>query len=111
MHDFLRQIIPVSMDIWVIFFILPASLAFIWQLWLCLKSESFFKKFVPLFIPVAIGIFILIYRFVFIPLGIYSLGFIALFLIGTSLFMLGGIASGWVTYGLYSLIRKDKRNG
>ncbi|MBQ2753757.1 MAG: hypothetical protein IJF29_06530 [Firmicutes bacterium] len=111
MHEFLRQIIPVSMDIWVIFFILPAFLSFIWQLWLCLKSESLYKKFVPVSIPVIIAVFILIYRFVFIPFGIYVLGFVALFLIGTSLFMLGGITSGWVIYGLYSLIRKDKRNG
>ena len=111
MHEFLRNIIPVSMDIWALFFILPCVLFFIWQLWLCLKSESFYKKFVPVIIPLAIGIFILIYRFVFIPFGIYSLGFIALFLIGTALFMLGGIVSGWIIYGLYSFLRKDNKNG
>ena len=111
MHDFLRQIIPVSMDIWALFFMLPYALVFIWQLWLCLKSESLYKKFVPAIITVVIGVFILIYRFVFIPLGIYFLGFIALFLIGTALFMLGGIVSGWIIYGLYSFLRKDHKNG
>jgi len=106
MHEFLRQIIPVSIDIWVLFFMLPCALAFIWQLWLCLKSEFFYRKFIPLYIPILIGISILIYRFVFIPMGIYSLGFIAVFLIGTSLFMLGGIATAWLIYFIYRLFKK-----
>ncbi|MBE6008127.1 MAG: hypothetical protein E7235_02890 [Lachnospiraceae bacterium] len=111
MHEFLRNIIPVSIDIWILFFLLPGALSFVWQLWLCLKSESFYKKFIPLVLPFVIGIFILLYRFIFIPLGIYTLGFIAVFLIGTALFIEGGAIAGWIVYGFYSLIRKDSKNG
>lgn len=108
MAEFLKSIIPVSMDIWIVFFIMPMLIAFIWQLWLCTKTKNLKSRLFPFAIPVIIGISVLIYRFVFIPLDVYFLGFIAAFLVGTSVFMLAGSIAGWIVYFILCFIKKGK---
>ncbi len=98
MAEFFRQIIPVSMDIWIAFFILPAIISFVAQVILCFKTKSIIKHLIPIFVGVFIGILILIYRFIFIPIGIYAGGFIALFLVFTTFFIIGASILGWIIY-------------
>ncbi len=108
MAEFLRSIIPVSIDIWVVFFITPMLIAFIWQLWLCTKGKSLKSQLFPFAIPIIIGILVLVYRFVFIPLDVYFLGFIAAFLVGTAVFMLAGSITGWIIYFIFCFVKKGK---
>ena len=47
-EEFFRQIIPVSMDIWIFFFLLPFALAVIAQILLCFGRGKVWTRFLPL---------------------------------------------------------------
>jgi len=103
MLDFLTNLIPVSIGIWVFLFILPGILSFIFQLWLCGTAVEFVFKIIPILIAAILTVLVVLCAttgFLSFLIG----GFVSLVLIGTALFIAGASLIGWVIYGIVKMI-------
>ena len=92
--EFFRRIIPVSMDVWILFFLLPFVLALAAEVILLFRAKSVWPKLV---VP---GIALLLPVLVFgcsraeILQPVFG-GFVGLLLLGTSVFLLAASLLAW----------------
>ncbi len=105
MYEILHSIIPVSLSVWVLFFILPGLISLIAQLVLCNLAVKFAVKLIPVGFAGAIVLMVLL-NFATGILDVLIGGFIALILIGTALFILGASLVGWLIHGIVKLFVK-----
>lgn len=105
MYEILHSMIPVSLWIWVLFFILPGLLALIGQIILCGLAVKITVKLLPIGLAAAIFLLVLLNS----ATGILDFligGFIALVLVGTALFILGASLIGWLIHGIVKFFVK-----
>ena len=103
MADFLSGIVPVSLGVWMLFFIIPAVLSFLGQLILC----SLAVKVVFRLIPIAVAFVILVLVALCSATGFLGFligGFVSLLLIGTAVFIIAASIIGWLLCGIIKLI-------
>lgn len=104
-EEFFRQIIPVSMDIWIFFFLLPFILAAIAQILLCFGRGRGWTRFLPLMLAGLICV--LVFASVYLEfLQPFIGGFLGLVLLGTAAFIVGGSVLGWIVRAAVYLIGK-----
>ena len=105
-EEFFRQIIPVSMDIWIFFFLLPFALAVIAQILLCFGRGRMWTRFLPFMLAGLICI--LVFASVYLEfLQPFIGGFLGLILLGTAAFIAGGVILGWIVRAaVYLIVRK-----
>ena len=108
MAEFFRQLIPVSVPLWIFFFLLPYTAALVWQAYLCFHAKKTRTKFLPLIIAACIPIVVYACHFLNILQTVLG-GFVGLLLLGTALFIAGGSAVGWMAYGIAMLCRKKQQ--
>lgn len=102
MYDILHSIIPVSMGIWILFFILPGVLSLIAQVFLCGLAVKITVKLLPIGLA-AIIVLLVLFNAATGILDFLIGGFAALILIGTALFILGASLVGWLIHGIVKL--------
>ena len=103
--EFFRRIIPVSMDIWIFFFLLPFALALIAQILLCFGHGRGWTRFLPLMLAGLICV--LVFASLHLEfLGPIFGGFLGLILLGTAAFIAGGAVLGWIVRAAVYLIGK-----
>lgn len=103
MLDFLTGLIPVSIGIWIFFFVLPGVLSFVFQLWLCRTAVKFVLKLIPIALA-AILVLLVLFSSATGFLSFLIGGFVSLVLIGTALFIAGAAILGWLICGIVRLI-------
>ena len=102
-EEFFRQIIPVSMDIWIFFFLLPFALAVIAQILLCFGRGRMWTRFLPFILAGLICI--LVFASVYLEfLQPFIGGFLGLILLGTAAFIVSGAVLGWIVRAAVYLI-------
>ena len=93
MSNFLHNIAPISVLLWVCFLFIPGVAAIIAQVILCLKTEKKALRFIPFYVAAFILLLVLIYRFTG-ALEFLVGGFVGMLLIGTVIAIV--IGSGFV---------------
>ncbi len=107
--EFFRGIIPVSMDIWILFFLIPFVLALLIQLLLCFRARRVWVKLLPLFAAVFIPAAVFVCRYADVFQRVIG-GFVGLILIGSAAFIAAGSLAGWAVFAV-SALRKNRRGG
>lgn len=100
--EFLRQIIPVSLDIWIGLFLLPMTIAVVAQYILLRKCQRKLYKWIPPITGAALIMLLVLGAFIGLS---QLLSFLALILMGTGGFILVGSFLGWLAYRIVRFIR------
>lgn len=93
--EFLRQIIPVSIDIWILLFLVPMAAAAVAQFLLMGNCKRRISKWIPSIVGSGLIIMLIVGAFVGVS---QILSFLALILMGTGAFILAGSLLGWLAY-------------
>ena len=105
--EFFRNIIPVSMDIWILFFLLPFVLAFLIQLLLCFRVRGIWVKLLPLLAAVFIPAAVYLCHYADVFRRVIG-GFVGLILIGSAAFIAAGSLAGWAVYAVCTAGKRQK---
>ena len=108
--EFFRRIIPVSMDVWLLFFLLPLVLSLAVQTALCFRARKTWVKFLPLILALLIPAAVYVCFFADVLQNIIG-GFVSLILIGSAVFIAAGSLVGWLIYALSRPSRRNSRRG
>lgn len=106
--EWFRQIIPVSMDIWIFFFLLPFLLAFVAQLLLSFGKNRTAVKLLPIFLALLLPALVYGCHALDILQPVFG-GFLGLILIGTAAFIAAGSLFGWIVFAAVRLLRGKRR--
>lgn len=105
MFDILHGIIPFSMGIWALFFIIPALFSFVGQIVLCAFAVKISLKLLPIIAAAAI-LAVVVLNIAFGFLDFLIGGFVVLILIAAALFMIGASLLGWLIFGIFKMLVK-----
>ena len=106
--EFFRRIIPVSMDIWILFFLLPFVLALAVQIALCFRARRIRVKLTPLFLAMFIPAAVLACFYADVLQNLIG-GFVSLVLFGSAVFIAAGSLFGWVVYAVFAAVKRRQR--
>ena len=96
-EEFFRQIIPVSMDIWILFFLLPFVLAFLAQVLLSFRPGRRWTRFLPLMLAAFLPVLVYVCHWLDILQIVFG-GFVGPILLFTAAFIAAGSALGWIVW-------------
>ena len=101
--EFFRRIIPVSMDVWILFFLAPFVLALTTELLLCARSRRLWPKFLPPLFAVLLAAAVMICYAADVLQNIIG-GFVTLILLASAAFIVFGSLLGWILWAGGSML-------
>lgn len=107
MTTFLQTIIPVSLPVWLGFFLVPCVGAMAGQVVLCRRCKKQYLKFLPLYMAGVIAALVLLCRFTGFLSAVIG-GFVSLLLLGSATFLIGGSLAGWIISGIFAVLHRKE---
>ena len=97
MSNFLHNIAPISIVLWVCFLFLPGVASIVCQVILCIRAERKAVKFIP-FYTAAFILLLVLFNVLTHLLDFVIGGFVSLLLLGSALFIVMGSGIVWILY-------------